>query len=263
MKTTYQWDAQDYNLNSANQQRWAREMLASLQLTGAERILDIGCGEGKVTAELAQRVPKGAVVGVDVSPEMIGLAEKLFLGKAANVTFQHADASALPFHNEFDVVVSFNCLHWVKDHLPVLEGIEQSLKPSGRVLLQFGGRGVDKVVDDISEPVISAKKWRPYFINFEFPWYFYGPEDYKVWVQEAGLNAQRVEIVPHEGVFTPEQFKGWIRATWVPYLQRVPPDRREDLVSEMVDQYLMEHPVDREGVIHLSFNRLEVEATKG
>ena len=73
------WNAADYAANSIVQQTWARELIARLNLRGDEHILDVGCGDGKVTAELARAVPRGAVTGVDASAEMIGFARKTFL----------------------------------------------------------------------------------------------------------------------------------------------------------------------------------------
>ena len=93
------WNAADYAANSAVQQIWARELIAQLQLRGDEHILDVGCGDGKVTAEMARAVPTGSVTGIDASPEMIRFARKTFPpGKHPNLEFQIMDArkSVLP-----------------------------------------------------------------------------------------------------------------------------------------------------------------------
>jgi trans-aconitate methyltransferase len=138
----FKWNAQDYHKNSAEQQKWAGELILKLDLTGNERVLDIGCGDGKVTAEIAKRLPDGSVLGIDSSEEMIHFARKNFPSeKFANLAFEVMDARNLSFNGEFDVVFSNAGLYWVIDHLPVLAGIKKSLKSSGRVLLQMGGRG--------------------------------------------------------------------------------------------------------------------------
>jgi trans-aconitate methyltransferase len=93
-----EWNAADYAANSAVQQTWARELIAQLQLRGDERVLDVGCGDGKVTAELARAVPKGSVTGIDASPEMIRFARKTFSpGKHPNLGFQVMDAREINF----------------------------------------------------------------------------------------------------------------------------------------------------------------------
>src|SRR4051812_17689039 len=130
------WNAQDYARNSSQQQIWARELIAKLNLRGGERLLDIGCGDGKVTAELASMLPRGSAVGVDVSREMIGFANDNFApDDSPNLSFARMDASNLTFEREFDVIFSNAALHWIRDHRPVLRGIARSLRPGGRILL--------------------------------------------------------------------------------------------------------------------------------
>jgi SAM-dependent methyltransferase len=88
---------------------WPRRWLALLRLKGSERVLDIGCGDGRITAEIAARVPQGSVIGVDSSHDMIAFASSHFgLELRPNVRFEVADAGSLPFREEFDLVVSFN-----------------------------------------------------------------------------------------------------------------------------------------------------------
>lgn len=93
MKTACQWNAADYAANSAVQQSWARELIARLPLRGSENVLDVGCGDGKVTAEIARSAPQGRILGVDASPEMIAFAQATFPpAAAANLKFQICDA---------------------------------------------------------------------------------------------------------------------------------------------------------------------------
>ena len=113
-----------------------------LDLEGHEHVLDIGCGDGKVSAELARDVPQGRVVGVDSSEDMIRLARAAFPpATQGNLSFMLRDAQDLGFEAQFDVVFSNATLHWVKDHRAVLQSVARTLKPHGRILLQFGGRG--------------------------------------------------------------------------------------------------------------------------
>lgn len=139
---TYNWNAAEYEQHSSSQQLWAQGMIEHLDLNGDERILDIGCGDGKVTAEIAVRLSRGCVLGIDTSAEMIEFARGKFPPtKVSNLSFRLGDATRLNFDDDFDLVVSFSCLHWARDHVAVLNGIERSLKSGGRVVLQFGGRG--------------------------------------------------------------------------------------------------------------------------
>jgi trans-aconitate methyltransferase len=128
MKENYCWRPEEYKNNSAMQSSMAQEVIACLGLRGKEKVLDIGCGDGKITAQIARLIPAGYVVGVDSSPEMIEFSRKNFFSQN-NLRFDLCDARDLKFSNEFDVVFSSSCLHWIKDHRPILAGIKKSLTP--------------------------------------------------------------------------------------------------------------------------------------
>src|SRR5471032_3383453 len=101
------WNAADYAANSVVQQTWARELIAKLKLRGDEHILDVGCGDGKVTAELAHVVPHGSVTGVDASPQMIQFAKKYFPpSQISNLKFQIMDARKIKSSRQFNLVFS-------------------------------------------------------------------------------------------------------------------------------------------------------------
>ena len=133
-----------------NQFQWAAELLAKLVLSGDEAVLDIGCGEGKITAEIAKSVPKGRVVGIDNSKQLIKLAKNYFpKEQQPNLCLMWMDAQKLTFHEEFDVVFSNAAFHWVLDQKSVLIGVKNSLKSGGRVLFQMAGKGNAKAIFDI------------------------------------------------------------------------------------------------------------------
>ncbi len=260
-----QWNPNDYHQHSSQQQRWASEVLATLALKGHERILDIGCGDGKITAEVARHVPQGSVVGLDASAEMIEFARKEFPAEAfGNLRFQQGSAQSLDFQEQFDWVISFACLHWVIDHRAVLTGIRRALRPGGRVLLQFGGKGNAVAVAQVVFEVIARPRWADYFVGMTFPWGFYNPDEYGRWLREAGFVALRLELIPKD--MTQEGRKGlegWLRTTWMPYWQRVPADLQQQFFDEIVEGYVKSHPIDSKGLVHVPMVRLQVEAIKG
>src|ERR1700733_6506372 len=113
-----EWNAAGYVRISELQATMAAQMLGLLDLKGAERVLDIGCGDGRITTEIALRVPHGSVIGVDASEKMVAFARQH--DGQANLRFEVADARALPFQQEFDLIVSFNALHWIpQQELPL------------------------------------------------------------------------------------------------------------------------------------------------
>lgn len=260
----YQWDAQDYAKNSSQQQLWARELMRKFGLRGDEAVLDVGCGDGKVTAELAAGLPRGTVVGVDVSPAMVELAQKRFPpADYPNLHFQREDAAALPFHEEFSAVFSNAVLHWLVDHRPAMRGIAAALKPGGKILLQMGGRGNNAEMMALLGRMTRSERWAGYFEGFAVPYGFYGPEEYAVWLAEAGLRAIRLELIPKDMVHPGrEGLAGWVRTTKIPYTQRLPEELRPVFINEVLDAYLAEMPLDAQGNAHISMVRLEVEAVK-
>ena len=262
---TYAWDAADYARASSVQQGWARELIAKLGLQGRERVLDIGCGDGKVTAEIAAKLERGAVVGIDNSPGMIALAQATYpRAQWANLSFRLSDAADLPFAEEFDVIFSNATLHWVVDHAPVLRGVRRGLRPGGMALLQMGGRGNIQGVTAVVEQVCAEPAWRQYFEGMRFPYGFYGPDEYRDWLDEAGLTARRVDLIPKDVRHASRaDFEGWFRTTGsLAYTQRLPEALRPAFIAQVVAAYLEKNPPDAAGAVHVQMTRLEVEASR-
>lgn len=260
----YKWNAKDYAKHSLEQYRWAVELTDKLDLRGEESLLDIGSGDGRFTSVLADRLPRGRVTGIDSSAEMVAHATTNFSPKRfPNLTFQQMDARAMRFQEKFDVVFSNATLHWIQDHLTVLLGISRALRPGGRMLAQMGGEGNAADMVSAVERVRARHQWREYFTDFTFPYGFYGPKQYEEWLAEANLIPTRLELIPkdmrHEGY---EGLAGWLRTTWLPYVNKIPPENRDAFIDEVVERYTTVHPADEAGVIHVAMIRLEVEASK-
>ena len=260
----YRWNAEDYKQHSKGQQKWARELIARLKLKGTEVILDIGCGDGKVTAEIATYVPNGSVVGIDNSTSMIELAKKNYpTGGHPNLSFILMDATGPTFHEKFDIVFSNASLHWIKNHRPVLEGVYRSLKPKGRVLWEMGGRGNAEGFVSVLRDLAQNQVWRHYFSDFEFSYGFHGSHEYSQWLRESGLEPERVELIPKDMEHDGESgLAGWIRTTWMPVTERIPENQRDRFINELVSAYINQVPLDTNGKAHVAMVRLEVEAIK-
>ena len=258
------WNPQDYHKHSSEQRKWAKELLGKLALLGNERVLDIGCGDGKVTAEIARKVPRGSVLGIDNSQEMLDFAAGNHPpSDLHNLRFELKDTRRLDYADEFDVVFSNATLHWVVDHRPVLLGIARALKHGGRMLLQMGGQGNAADVVAVLDEMIAGALWRGYFRSFKFPYGFHQSESYRQWLVDAGLEPLRVELVPKEMVHAgPPGLAAWIRTTWMPYTHRIPELLRQRFIDEIVATYLADHPLGPDRNVRLRMVRLEVEARK-
>src|SRR5947207_9503446 len=166
-----EWDATEYSRISSLQAAMAQEVLALLDLRGSERILDVGCGEGKVTAEIAARVPKGSVVGVDPSHDMITFAQTHFGSAAfANLRFEVGDARSLSFHGEFDLAVSFNALHWIPEQDAALRSIRRALVSGAKAQFRLVTAGARHSLAMALHATRPAPESKTYFANFPDPY---------------------------------------------------------------------------------------------
>ncbi len=261
------WNAADYAANSLVQQTWARELIAKLNLRGDENILDVGCGDGKVTAEIARVVPDGFVVGTDASPQMIAFAKKTFPAKKfPKLRFQICDARKLfakKFAVKFDVVFSNAALHWVDDHEKILRGAAAVLKSGGRLVVSCGGKGNAQDVFVALRPEMRLKRWREFFRKMPTPYFFYSPDDYKKWLPKFGFKIQKLKLAPKDTTYDRANgFATWLRTTWIPYVQRVPKNLREEFIAAVTQRYVAKHPPDVDGKIHVKMMRLEIDAIK-
>jgi len=261
---TFQWDADDYARHSSAQQEWAKELLSKLHLQGDEKLLDIGCGDGKVTAEIACCLDAGSVTGIDNSEQMVALAREKFSSSTYhNLSFHQQDARQLTYIETFDLIFSNAALHWIIDHEMLLKGMYRALKPGGRAVVQMGGKGNASQVIDAVNKIMSKSEWKQYFESFSFPYGFYSPEEYTCWLRNAGFVVESIELKPKMMNLGPESFAGWIRTTWLPYIQRIPLALRNDFITNVIETYLHQNPATELGNITTRMQRLEYVAWKG
>ena len=136
------WDARTYDRVAEPQTRWGRAVLDRLPLVGDERVLDAGCGSGRVTELLAQRVPDGRVVALDASPAMIETARERLAPFAPRIEFIVADLGLpLPIAEPVDAILSTATFHWVPDHDALFANLAGVIRPGGWLVAQCGGAG--------------------------------------------------------------------------------------------------------------------------
>jgi trans-aconitate methyltransferase len=258
------WNAANYAANSVVQQTWARELIARLALRGDEHVLDVGCGDGKVTAEIARAVPRGAVVGIDASKEMVAFARKTFpASKHSNLNFKICDARKMLFKNKFDVFFSNAALHWVDDHEAILRGAAWVLKPGGQIIISCGGKGNAHDVFLMLRPEMRLRRWRDFFRRMPRPYFFYAPGDYEKWLPKFGFKINALKLAPKDVTYDGANgFATWLRTTWLPYVQRVPEQLREEFIAAVTQRYVVKHPPDADGNVHVRMVRLEIDATR-
>ena len=216
-----QWNPQDYAKNSEGQLQWARELRSRLSLNGSESVLDVGCGDGKITADFAQALAHGQVIGIDRSPEMIAYASVTY--SIQNLSFACVDARSLTFSNQFDLIFSNAVLHWVDNHPAFLQGASRALKSNGRLITSCGGAGDAIDILAAFAETVTHDPWCAYFPTFHNPYYFYSTAEYEPWLKAAGLTIDRLELVPKDMTHSGEAgLAGWLRTAWIPFTQSVP-----------------------------------------
>lgn len=231
------------------------QLLNKHQFRGDETVLDIGCGDGKITAELAKRVRFGRVVGIDPSESMITHARKNF-GAIKNIEFCHTSAENFSTGSSFDLVVSFSAFQYINDPLKVFKNISTILKPGG-ALIVLTAHGNDPVFSEVME----SKKWKSIIAN-KNTWHALTAEQYGKLLAQADFPLFDVKPVVTKKLFRPEEFIAFCLG-WIPYVTGLSGDAANDLAKDLMENSKrhMEHP-DPSGNLLLSTPLVVLTATK-
>ena len=179
------WNAESYQRVSAPLEAMGREVLDRLELRGDERVLDAGCGTGRVTAALLERLPRGAVVAVDGSPAMVAEAQER-LGTRADVRV--ADLTELVLEAPVDAILSTATFHWIGDHERLFANLHAALKPGGRLVAQCGGHGNVAEVKRAGLDVASEPRFAAHFDGWAGDWTFATAQETEQRLLAAGFG---------------------------------------------------------------------------
>jgi trans-aconitate 2-methyltransferase len=251
------WDGAGYTRISGLQRAMATASLEGVAVAGTERVLDVGCGDGYVTRLIASRVPNGSVLGVDASPRMVEAARTAD-DQQANVSFQVGNVTTMSYGPDFDLVVSFNALHWVADQETAYRNIAAALKPTGRALVQFVCHGLRPSVERVAMEVTGDPRWAHAFAGFRPPFVHIDPGDLASIVGSAGLYVAQQSVVDREWDFSSrDQFAQWCTVGSADWLSRLPAADAAEFVDAVVDRY--EAVVGRPGVFRFLQLRAELQ----
>jgi SAM-dependent methyltransferase len=183
-----EWDATRYHRLGNPQFEWALRVLERLDLAGDETVLDAGCGSGRVTEKLLERLPRGRVVAVDASRNMLEAARGHLTPRFGDrVRFVHADLLTLELDDRVDVVFSTATLHWVLDHDRLFPQLYRALRPGGRLLAQCGGGANVKRIRDRAAVMLGRAPFAEHFVGWREPWLFAWPEECAARLGRAGF----------------------------------------------------------------------------
>ena len=250
------WNAPSYHRVSNPQFEWGVSVLDRLSLRGDERVLDVGCGTGRLTALLSDRLPRGRVIGVDISPGMLATAAKTL----PRVPFVLADASALPFRAAADVIFSTATFHWVLDHPRLFKSLYEALAPGGRLLAQCGGAANIKRLRDRAAALMQEPELAPYFQGWPGPWHYADAETSAQRLQAAGFVDVKTGLEYKSTVFGDAQEFSEFLTTVIcrPYLAQLPSEEmRIDFVQRLTSLAAQDDPP-----FELDYWRLNLEGRK-
>jgi trans-aconitate methyltransferase len=237
-----EWNASGYARIAALQEVMAAEALLLLHLEGPERVLDLGCGNGKITAQIAARVPEGSVVGIDASAQMIAFAvEQYATVTHPNLQFETNHICQLPFREEFDLVVSFNALHWIPDQNEALRSIRSVMKPGAMAQLRLVPAGERKSLENVLEETRLSPRWAQYFESFHDPYLHLTPEQYGALAEKNGLHVERITTSDKAWDFhSRDAFEAFGSVTFVEWSKNLPEEERPAFVQDVLNRYRLE-----------------------
>ena len=246
-----QWEPALYDDKHSFVWKLGASVIELLGPKSGERILDLGCGTGQLTAQIAET--GATVVGLDNSPAMIDEARRLY----PDLDFQLGDAHDFEFDEPFDGVFSNAALHWTTEPNKVVNCIGQSLKSSGRMAVEFGGHGnvrhLAHAIESACE-VLTGTRLR-------HPWYFPSIVKFGTVLEQHGLEVTQAAMIdrptPLEG---DEGLRNWVRMFGQHWLTQVSPEQHEDFFVEV--EKAAQPNLLRDSVWHADYRRIRIEARK-
>jgi trans-aconitate methyltransferase len=243
------WDPARYQDQHSFVWRYGASLLELLDLRPGERILDVGCGTGQLTAEIAK---SGAqIVGLDNSPDMLAEARKNFPA----LTFVPGDAASFRFPEPFDAVFSNAVLHWVKNAEGAVQSIARALHPGGRFVAEFGGQGNIASVQAALRAVLGPRA------DEQSPWYYPSIGEYAPLLERHGLEVRNASLFDRPTPLEGENgLESWLRMFGQAYLRDLPPPKASEIVTDLVAHLRPRLYCD--GVWSVDYRRLRIQAVK-
>lgn len=250
------WDAARYHRISEPQVEWGRVVVTRLAPAPGESILDVGCGTGRLTAEMAA-LSGVKVVGLDRSGPMLAEAAAQHHARFACV---RGDAAALPFNDAFDAIFSNATLHWVPDHDALFRSLHAALRPGGRLVAQFGGAGNLRRLYGRARALMQRAPFAAFYADWRDPWRFEEEEPTRKRLAEAGFARADVWLQAIDARFDdPARFSEFIGSVCLRHeLDRLPPGLRGGFIGALTTEAAGDSPA-----YALDYRRLNVTAWKG
>lgn len=225
-----EWDGASYDRISATMEALGLEVLERLELRGDETVLDAGCGSGRITQALLERLPRGHVIAVDESPSMIEAARRR-LGPDADL--RQADLLELELAEPLDAILSTATFHWVANHERLFTRLRAALAPGGRLVAQCGGEGNIDILRGEARKVLADEPYAQHFRAWRPPWNYQGAQATRARLLAAGFSAADCWLTPAPR--EPEQPREFLSTIVLgPHVQLLPEELREPFMDELL-----------------------------
>lgn len=224
------WDGSSYDRISATMEALGRDVLGRLELKGDELVLDAGCGSGRITEALIERLPQGRVIAVDQSESMIEAARRRLDGRAQ---LRVLDLLELELDEPADAILSTATFHWIGDHPRLFGRLRAALRPGGQLVAQCGGRGNIDVLRARARVVCERPAYARQFEGWQTPWNYAGAEETRERLLAAGFASAKCWLNPAPR--EPEDPREFLSTIVLgPHVQRLPEELREPFMDEVM-----------------------------
>jgi len=244
-----EWDGNSYDRISGTMEALGLAVLERLELAGDEVVVDAGCGSGRITEVLMQRLPRGRVIALDGSASMVDAARRR-LGPDADVRVM--DLLELDLEEPVDAILSTATFHWIADHERLFVQLRRALRPGGRLVAQCGGEGNIDVLRGKANEVLARDPYAEHFRDWHPPWNYAGAEQTHERLLAAGFATAEcwLEPAPRE----PEEPREFLSTIVLgPHYQQLPPELRERFMDDVLAE--LGEPVV------VDYVRLNIDAT--
>lgn len=256
MKSLY-WDPNSYIQNSYPQYLEGKKIIEYLRSETKKSILDIGCGSGNLTHEIALLNHTNEITGIDASEEMITYAKEHY--RSSNLNFLVMNAEKMNFlHKKFDLIVSNFCLHWVQDKLATFICIKNHLKLNGKIFLVIPLH--NKKMTVVREYLLKNSKWSKYFNNYVNPHIFVQDDNYEDYTTRAGLQNLNYSIEIGKTIFENlDKFKLFLKNVNPCIGELSNEEERGDFINDFIELYMLEEPLDSDNHYVMTHTYMKIQ----
>ncbi len=234
--TVREWDGSVYDRISAPMEALGRAVLDRLELHGDETVIDAGCGSGRVTEALLERLPRGRVIAVDASASMVAAARERLAGAGIGperVEVREEDLLELEVQEPVNAILSTATFHWIADHEALFRRLRPALAPGGQLVAQCGGEGNIDVLRGVAHAILEREPYAEHFRDWRAPWNYAGPEATRERLLRAGFSSAECWLQPAPQ--QPEHPREFLSSIVLgPHYQQLPEDLREPFMDAVL-----------------------------